>query len=119
MYTPSSVLVRGRFRSSFMRSCVVPLVNDWREDSSTSEVDGIGLGSKAARLPKSNDNGIAFIGFTALRWLARSREVRIYVISSGPSSISYNCLLMVKVTSDKFFGSGFSRVISRLPKRQP
>jgi hypothetical protein len=62
MKTPSFVRVRGSVKISLMRSCVVSRATDCREASSVMAVAGRGLGSNAARVPRSNASGIAFCG---------------------------------------------------------
>ena len=46
---------------------MVSLAIDCKEDSSTIDAGGTGLGSKAERFPKSNVTGIAFSGFIDLK----------------------------------------------------
>jgi hypothetical protein len=58
--------VRGRLRSSFIRSWVASLAMDCKEDSFVRKVGGTGFGSKAVRLPRSKDSGIALCGLRDL-----------------------------------------------------
>src|SRR6202035_5049096 len=60
MKTPSMDRFRGSARSWSTRSCVVSRETAWIWDSE-GVFEGSGLGSNAARLPRSKVTGIAFV----------------------------------------------------------
>ena len=72
---PSIERVLGRFKISFMRSCVESRATARIEASSLSESADKGFESNAVKCPKSKDNGIAFCGFRELDSERRNNEL--------------------------------------------